>query len=335
MIWNRITCTVGNKRKKKEKKNPSVLIAPMRCCCVPSLNGTNGFLKPPDSPGSSITAVCSRVQHVSAHTVALWPDLSHSPSSSCAGWGGGGEMMSHNTNSRSKQCLRWFLWWFSHTLAPRWAAGSRPGRHIWNPGLVLQMQTHFGLRNHKLSVDFIDLAVNQLVNYLISKALWVTAEPPSSLQCVQVSLNHMGTHAGTRCAHARQIHAVLKRFRLKMTRVPSSLRAHRPEGSSIAHRVQISQSQKDTDAASALPSQWVTTLSRSRRPLLPARFPSRSVIHRSVWVKMHNELMKRDWRNHGRYRLNYWPAARPICLPWRGQPAPAAQLTNLIKCTKW
>lgn len=43
------------------------------------------------------------------------------------------------------------------------------------------------LLNHKLSVDFIDLAVNQLVNYLISEALWVSAELPSSLQCCQAS----------------------------------------------------------------------------------------------------------------------------------------------------
>lgn len=32
--------------------------------------------------------------------------------------------------------------------------------------------------HHKLSVDFIGLAKNQLVNYLISKALWVSAELP-------------------------------------------------------------------------------------------------------------------------------------------------------------
>lgn len=72
----------------------------------------------------------------------------------------------------------------------------------------------------------------------------------------------------------------------------------------------------------------------SRRPLHPAQVSPCSVIHGSVWVKMHNEFVKRDWRNHERYCLNYWLAARPICFVWCGQPALATELTNLIKCTK-
>lgn len=54
----------------------------------------------------------------------------------------------------------------------------------------LKTQTHFSSHVVKLPADFIDLAVNQLVNYLISKALWVSAELPPSLRRSQVSLNH-------------------------------------------------------------------------------------------------------------------------------------------------
>lgn len=93
-----------------------------------------------------------------------------------------------------------------HALAPHWSAGSRPGRH-----LDLSSNTNtLWLLHHKLSVDFIDLAMNQLVNYLISKALWVSAEPPSSPQCIQVSLNHwahvLAPDGRKHTGHARQPH---------------------------------------------------------------------------------------------------------------------------------
>lgn len=36
------------------------------------------------------------------------------------------------------------------------------------------------------------------------------------------------------------------------------------------------------------------------------------LIHGSVWVKMHNELIKGDCCNQERYCLNYWHMARAI-----------------------
>lgn len=73
--------------------------------------------------------------------------------------------------------------------------------------------------------------------------------------------------------------------------------------------------------------------------VIKASFPSRSfslrsLIHGSVWVKMHNEFIKGDWRNQERYCLNYWLRARPICSLWDQQPTLSTELTNLIKCTK-
>lgn len=59
-----------------------------------------------------------------------------------------------------------------------------------------------------------------------------------------------------------------------------------------------------------------------------------SLIHGSVWVKMHNEFIKQDWRNQERYCLNYWHRARPICFLRDRQPTLSTELTNLIKCTK-
>lgn len=59
------------------------------------------------------------------------------------------------------------------------AGGDAPGsdvRLIFSPPPSPQTQTH--LRSHTINhlQPFIDLAMNQLVNYLISKALWVSAE---------------------------------------------------------------------------------------------------------------------------------------------------------------
>lgn len=115
--------------------------------------------------------------------------------------------------------------------------------------------------------------------------------------------------------------------------------AHGLRSSSVAHvQVSLGCSWKPEScgpgvcSAESVTYDWVCL--RSRRPLHPGQFCSRSVIHGCVWVKMHNEFMKRDWRNHERYCLNYWLAARSICFVWCGQPAPATQLTNLIKCTK-
>lgn len=65
-----------------------------------------------------------------------------------------------------------------------------------------------------------------------------------------------------------------------------------------------------------------------------ASFSCRSLIHGSVWVKMHNEFIKGDWCNQKRYCLNYWLRARPICSLWDRQPTLSTELTNLIKCTK-
>lgn len=59
-----------------------------------------------------------------------------------------------------------------------------------------------------------------------------------------------------------------------------------------------------------------------------------SLIHGSVWLKMHNEFIKGDWRNQERYCLNYWLRARPVCSLWDRQPNLSSELTNLIKCTK-
>lgn len=71
--------------------------------------------------------------------------------------------------------------------------------------------------------------------------------------------------------------------------------------------------------------------------VIEVSFPSRSLcslIHESVWVKMHNEFIKGDWRNQERYWLNYWLTSRPLCSLWGGQPTLSSELANLIKCTK-
>lgn len=59
-----------------------------------------------------------------------------------------------------------------------------------------------------------------------------------------------------------------------------------------------------------------------------------SLIHGSVWVKMHNEFIKGDWRNQQRYCLNYWHRAKPISFLGDRKPTLSTELTNLIKCTK-
>lgn len=59
-----------------------------------------------------------------------------------------------------------------------------------------------------------------------------------------------------------------------------------------------------------------------------------SLIHGSVWVKMHNELIKEDWRNQERYWLNYWLRARRSVLAEISGRTLSTPLTNLIKCTK-
>lgn len=70
-----------------------------------------------------------------------------------------------------------------------------------------------------------------------------------------------------------------------------------------------------------------------------ASFPSRSFslcsfIHGSVWVKMHNEFIKGDWRNQERWWLNYWIRARWSVLPEISSRTLSTLLVNLIKCTK-
>lgn len=71
--------------------------------------------------------------------------------------------------------------------------------------------------------------------------------------------------------------------------------------------------------------------------VIEVSFPSRSLcslIHESVWVKMHNEFIKGDGCNQERYWLNYWLTSRPVCSLWDGQPTLSSELANLIKCTK-
>ena len=72
--------------------------------------------------------------------------------------------------------------------------------------------------------------------------------------------------------------------------------------------------------------------------VITASFPSSfclcSLIHWSVWVQMHNEFIRGDWRNQERYCLNYWLRARSICSLCDRRAALSTELTNLIKCTK-
>lgn len=73
--------------------------------------------------------------------------------------------------------------------------------------------------------------------------------------------------------------------------------------------------------------------------VMEVSFPSRSfslssLNHGSVWVKMHNEFIKGDWRNQERCWLNYWIRARrsvPSEISGRTLSTP---LANLIKSTK-
>lgn len=233
-------------------------------------------------------------------------------------------------------------------LAPHPTVGARPAHHLESKH---SPQTNaLQLSHRKLSVDFIDLAKNQLVNYLISKALWVSAELPPSLQCSQVSLNHCThmqcmqsspthTHTHTLLKRATSGFKFLVSTRLTMTFIFLKLCVYGLRSSSVA-QVQISlgcswkpeRYGHHVCSAESMSYDWVCL--RSRRPLHPGQFSSCSVIHGSVWVKMHNEFIKGDWRNHERYCLNYWLAARSICFVWYGQPALATELTNLIKCTK-
>lgn len=91
---------------------------------------------------------------------------------------------------------------------------------------------------------------------------------------------------------------------------------------------------RNMDVTSALLSGWVMVCVRDRGVLSIQELSLCSLIHGSVWVKMHNEFIKGDWRNQERYRLNYWLKARPIRPLWDRQPTLSTELTNLIKCTK-
>lgn len=73
--------------------------------------------------------------------------------------------------------------------------------------------------------------------------------------------------------------------------------------------------------------------------VMEVSFPCRSfslcsLIHGSVWVKMHNEFIKGDWRNQERCWLHYWIRARWSVLPEISSRTLSTLLTNLIKCTK-
>lgn len=59
-----------------------------------------------------------------------------------------------------------------------------------------------------------------------------------------------------------------------------------------------------------------------------------SLIHGSVWVKMHNELIKGDWCNQERYWFNYWLRARRSVLAEISSRTLSTLLANLIKYTK-
>lgn len=251
----------------------------------------------------------------------------------------GDEMMPHNNHKLKVKAM--FALFFKRRFHKLWLLiGLLPhvlhGRHL-DLEPRPQTQTHFGSWIINYLYDFIDLALNQLVNYLISKALWVSAQLPSSLQCCQVSLNHCAHMLAPRvCVCAEQPHTLeaatfcspLAWCSCSFFRsfVHTDLEVLVPLESRSATEIQT-------------PHLLLRRVSDLRlRVCVCLRhvlwFPSCSVTHARVWVKMHNGLMKRDWRNHERYCLNYWPAARSICFVWRAQPAAAARLTNLIKCTK-
>lgn len=92
--------------------------------------------------------------------------------------------------------------------------------------------------------------------------------------------------------------------------------------------------ERNMDITSTRLSGWVMTCVRDRGVLSIQELSLCSLIHGSVWVKMHNEFIKGDWRNQERYCLNYWLRARPIRSLWDRQPTLSTELTNLIKCTK-
>lgn len=91
---------------------------------------------------------------------------------------------------------------------------------------------------------------------------------------------------------------------------------------------------RNMDITSTPLSGWLTACVRDRDVLSIQELSLCSLIHGSVWVKMHNEFIKGDWRNQERYCLNYWQRARPFRSLWDRQPALSTELTNLIKCTK-
>lgn len=69
---------------------------------------------------------------------------------------------------------------------------------------------------------------------------------------------------------------------------------------------------RNMDVTSASLSGGVMTCVCDRTVLSVQGLSLSSLIHGSVWVKMHNEFIKVDWRNQERYCLNYWLGARPI-----------------------
>lgn len=79
---------------------------------------------------------------------------------------------------------------------------------------------------------------------------------------------------------------------------------------------------------------WVMTCVRVQAVVSFQWISLCSLIHVCVWLKMHNDFIKGDWRNQERYCLNYWPRARAIGSRSELQPTLSAELTNLIKCTK-